>query len=258
MKPIREVSRVERIERALSVIEGLTLLKHDAIVPNAEFEQFSAELYRIAHCALGQCGSVDVKKTTGCSAWFEDIEVLEKTLKELGIMDVDQIAKEQNTLEKSRNKLAFILKEYDQKIVFAESCTAGLCSATLAQLDGISKYLCGSAVTYMPEVKQKWLQVNKETIDKHTCESQEIADEMAMNVLKNTPLADWGVSIVGIIGQANEWFVYVTVARRFPDSYQLLLKNYSKLKSANRIDRQRESVQIAYNAVTEQMMRSFI
>ncbi len=54
-------------------------------------------------------------------------------------------------------RLVDVLKRLDTKIVFAESCTAGLVSATLARVPGVSAYLCGSAVTYRDEVKTAWV-----------------------------------------------------------------------------------------------------
>jgi len=50
-------------------------------------------------------------------------------------------------LSSEAKRLAQILEEQNRKIVFAESCTGGLVSATLTQIPGISSYHCGSAVT---------------------------------------------------------------------------------------------------------------
>ena len=83
------------------------------------------------------------------------------------------------------------------KIVFAESCTAGLVSALLAQVPGISKWLCGSAVTYQEETKQSWLQVDSEMLSKHSAVSSQVTEAMARNALINTPHAELAVAVTG-------------------------------------------------------------
>ena len=44
-------------------------------------------------------------------------------------------------------------------LVLAESCTGGLAAAALATIPGISRWFCGSAVTYRDQTKIDWLAV---------------------------------------------------------------------------------------------------
>lgn len=110
-----------------------------------------------------------------------------------------------------------VLCERGEKIVFAESCTAGMVSATLATIPGASKCLCGSFVTYHPKMKRKILGVKKKTIRKHTTESPQVAQQMAIGALKASD-ADWSASIVGHFGpdspEDKDGKVWVAIAQR--------------------------------------------
>ncbi len=96
--------------------------------------------------------------------------------------------------------LVEILMRLDAKIVFAESCTGGLVAATLAQIPGVSKVLCGSAVTYRDEVKVAWVDVDPQTIAEKTAVCGEVALQMAAGVLSSTPSARFSVSVTGHLG----------------------------------------------------------
>jgi len=96
--------------------------------------------------------------------------------------------------------LAEQLKAADKRIVFAESCTAGLVSATLARIPGISQYLCGSAVTYRNDTKIQWLEVTQNAIAHAGVVSAVVARQMASGVLQATPEADLAVAITGHLG----------------------------------------------------------
>jgi len=86
-----------------------------------------------------------------------------------------------------------------EKLVFAESCTAGNVSAEFAKIPGASKCLCGSFVTYRPKMKRRVLGVKKATIKKHTTESPQVAKQMALGAFEVSE-ADWAVSVVGHFG----------------------------------------------------------
>ena len=160
-------------------------------------------------------------------------------------------------LEFTRDRLARILKESDMKVVFAESCTAGLCSAFIGQHEGISKYLCGSVVTYRPQSKIDWLQVNKDTIKEHSCESMAVAEEMAIHVLEKTTEANFSAAVVGdISGYIDDCMIYVAIYRNphviDPVGGRIPVKDFTSvctLKEITRENRQREAVQIVYESL---------
>jgi nicotinamide-nucleotide amidase len=96
--------------------------------------------------------------------------------------------------------LARCLQRYQVRVVFAESCTAGLVSAALATVPGISTWLCGSAVTYQDDTKARWLSVSESDLTQYTAVSPKVAQSMALGVLLATPQADLAVSITGHLG----------------------------------------------------------
>lgn len=91
------------------------------------------------------------------------------------------------------------LIEKNITIAAAESCTAGLFTATLAEIPGISSILSESIVTYANEAKEKYLGVKHETLEKFGAVSKETAFEMAEGIRMRSK-ADIGISITGLAG----------------------------------------------------------
>ena len=96
--------------------------------------------------------------------------------------------------------LAAQLATSRQKIVFAESCTAGMAAALLGGCPGISAWLCGSAVTYREATKTQWLDIAPDLLDQFSAESAEATAQMAEAVLKKTTEANLAVAITGHLG----------------------------------------------------------
>ena len=95
---------------------------------------------------------------------------------------------------------AAALRRAGWRVVFAESCTAGLVSATLGSLAGISEHLCGSAVTYRNQTKQDWLGVSQESLSNPGPVSRDVVRQMARGVLRSTGEADLSLAITGHLG----------------------------------------------------------
>lgn len=87
-------------------------------------------------------------------------------------------------------------------ISFAESCTGGLCCATLVSVTDVSQVLDMSFTTYANEAKMKLLGVNAETILSHGVVSEEVACEMAKGVC-NVANSEVGVGVTGIAGPSG-------------------------------------------------------
>lgn len=142
-------------------------------------------------------------------------------------------------------QLANALTERQLRVVLAESCTAGLASAALAQVPGISEWHCGSAVTYREGTKEAWLDVSATDIKQHTAVSEPVARQMAAGVLRETPEADFAASITGHLGpKAPPGFdgvAFVAVARRDGESIEVLDVHRVDLKTTERVDRQNEA-----------------
>jgi PncC family amidohydrolase len=121
-------------------------------------------------------------------------------------------------LQAAAKRLGRLLKQYDRKVVFAESCTGGLVSAALTAVPGISKWHCGSAVVYQVDTKAKWLGISPAILKKPGPVSRVVAAEMANRVLQNTPHADLAASVTGHLGpdspRNQDGLVYIGVADR--------------------------------------------
>lgn len=117
-------------------------------------------------------------------------------------------------------KLHRSLQQSDQRIVLAESCTAGRIAATLGCLPGISNYLCGSFVVYRNESKARWLGIPPTLLDDPRIGpiSAEVTRLLALAILQHTPEAALGLAITGDIGPnaplENDGVVYCAVVNR--------------------------------------------
>ena len=89
MNSIYECDRVERLERALLVLEGLTFLQEHDETP------FVSEVYQIAHAALGFCGAKDHHDKT----WLGAIPKWEEILKEKKVINVEKVLNERSKQE---------------------------------------------------------------------------------------------------------------------------------------------------------------
>lgn len=156
-------------------------------------------------------------------------------------------------------RLAQRLAERRCRIVFAESCTAGLIAATLAAVPGISRWLCGSAVTYREATKQTWLGVSEQTLAQFTAVSAQVAQQMAWGVLEKTPEADLAVSITGHLGPGApaslDGIAFVGWCFRPATSPAAVTVERLQLAAASRGERQRDAakaaLQIALDALAE-------
>ena len=121
-------------------------------------------------------------------------------------------------LEKWSGRIASLLIESDLRIVFAESCTAGLLASVLGAVPGISACLCGSLVTYREATKTQWLGVTKDQLSRFTAVSEVVARQMVQGALSATPEADLAVSITGHLGPDapadQDGIVFVGIGRR--------------------------------------------
>lgn len=86
-----------------------------------------------------------------------------------------------------------------RRIATAESCTAGLLAARLADRAGASDYLVGGVVSYANEAKAELLGVDPELIAQHGAVSEPVAEAMAAGALQRFS-ADTAVAITGVAG----------------------------------------------------------
>ncbi|SHH15877.1 CinA family protein [Halobaculum gomorrense] len=91
------------------------------------------------------------------------------------------------------------LRDADQTIATAESCTGGLIGSLVTDVPGSSDYFDRSVVTYSYDAKLEELAVPREFLDEEGAVSESVARAMARGV-RDTAGVDWGVSTTGIAG----------------------------------------------------------
>lgn len=91
------------------------------------------------------------------------------------------------------------LKKRQKSITAAESLTAGLFQATLADFSGVSAIFNGGFVTYSLEEKSKMLDISERELKKHGVVSEFTARKMAERARLKTQ-SDYGVSLTGVAG----------------------------------------------------------
>lgn len=94
------------------------------------------------------------------------------------------------------------LRSKNLKIATAESCTGGLLSKRITDIPGASDVFDCGICSYSNDIKQKLLSVNKDSLEKFTAISEEVAREMASGV-RAVSNADIGLSITGVAGPGD-------------------------------------------------------
>ncbi|MEM9138003.1 MAG: competence/damage-inducible protein A [Cyanobacteria bacterium P01_F01_bin.42] len=92
-----------------------------------------------------------------------------------------------------------LLRNQNQTLAVAESCTGGGLGARLTEIAGSSDYFIGGVIAYQNDVKVKLLQVKPGDLDEYGAVSSQVAAQMAQGIqsLLNT---SWGIGITGIAG----------------------------------------------------------
>lgn len=155
-------------------------------------------------------------------------------------------------------KLAAALQQKkSDRVVFAESCTAGMVAALLGQIAGISNWHCGSAVTYRQSAKQQWLDVSPATLENYSAESLETTQEMAIGVLQKTDEATISAAVTGHLGPNAptdiDGKIFVALARRVGDSIDIVATKEIKLAQTKRAERQFEAATIVLDTTRDQI-----
>ena len=143
------------------------------------------------------------------------------------------------------------LAKRKETIVFAESCTGGLLSSSITSISGSSQVFKGSIVSYSNELKNSLLNISKEKLTKYGAVSEEICEDMAINV-KEKLGADWSIAISGIAGpnggskEKPIGLVYISISG--PNNH---ITNIKKIfnTTRNRIEIQTLSVNVCLNSL---------
>jgi len=84
----------------------------------------------------------------------------------------------------------------------AESCTGGLVGEMLTAVPGSSRYYLGGVVAYANEVKQQWLHVSPQTLERHGAVSEAVARAMAAGA-RAVFGSSYALAVTGIAGPAG-------------------------------------------------------
>lgn len=112
------------------------------------------------------------------------------------------------------------LKARGDRLVLAESCTAGLVAAEMGKIPGISEFMCGSMVVYRTPTKKAWLGISSDLLENSSIGpvSAHVTLALAVAILERTPEATVAAAITGHLGPfAPPWMdgqVYCVVVRR--------------------------------------------
>ncbi len=96
-----------------------------------------------------------------------------------------------------------LLKEQGKTVATAESCTAGLLSKRLTDVNGSSDVFSMGIAAYSADIKAKVLGVPKDIIDEKGTVSREVAESMATNVRRLSGCT-YGIGITGVAGESYE------------------------------------------------------
>ncbi len=92
-----------------------------------------------------------------------------------------------------------LLRQRNETICIAESCTGGGLGASLASIPGASDMFLGGVIAYNNSVKRNLLKVPSQLIQEHGAVSKQVVTAMAEGARKVFG-ADWAIAITGIAG----------------------------------------------------------
>ncbi|NUC71209.1 CinA family protein [Haloterrigena sp. SYSU A558-1] len=96
-------------------------------------------------------------------------------------------------------EIADALRDREETLAVAESCTGGLIGAAITAVPGASDYFDSGLTTYAYDAKRRHLGVSREALDEHGAVSEPVAREMARGVRDVTDVT-WGIATTGIAG----------------------------------------------------------
>ncbi|WP_254530515.1 CinA family protein [Natrinema gelatinilyticum] len=96
-------------------------------------------------------------------------------------------------------KIGDVLRDAEETLAVAESCTGGLIGAAITAVPGASDYFDAGLTTYAYDAKRRHLGVSRESLDEHGAVSEPVAREMAQGI-RDVADVTWGVSTTGVAG----------------------------------------------------------
>ena len=107
------------------------------------------------------------------------IKTVADQVKQLYVLIEDVIVGESND-ESLVHAVVQLLKDKNQTVSTAESCTGGKVASLITEIPGASQIFMGSTITYATQSKVDILDVDADIIDKYSVVSEQVAIEMAV------------------------------------------------------------------------------
>lgn len=124
-------------------------------------------------------------------------KMLEKETEKLrALIATNYFGEDEDTLEKV---VGNILKERNETMATAESCTGGHLAAKITKMPGASQFYKGSIIAYANEIKKQLLNVSADTLEKHGAVSEETVVAMVESLLRVMQV-EGGIATSGIAG----------------------------------------------------------
>lgn len=127
---------------------------------------------------------------------------------------------------------------------FAESCTGGRLSASVAEFPGVSDIFLGSVVSYAYQAKVDLLGVSWDTLKSEGAVSEKIASQMAEGC-RRCLKSSWSVAITGVAGPTGGTPDKPVGTVWFAVSGPNFDRAEKKLFSGDRVQIQQQSVEFA-------------
>ncbi len=118
-------------------------------------------------------------------------------------------------------KLGAQLRNREETVAVAESCTGGLIGSRITDIPGASAYFELGLITYAYGSKLQALTVPRETLDEHGAVSEPTAAAMARGI-RDRAGAQWGIATTGVAGptggteETPVGTVYIGIAHAAP------------------------------------------
>jgi nicotinamide-nucleotide amidase len=120
----------------------------------------------------------------------------QETEKLRALIATNYFGEDEDTLEKV---VGNILKERNETMATAESCTGGHLAAKITKMPGASQFYKGSIIAYANEIKKQLLNVSADTLEKHGAVSEETVVAMVESLLRVMQV-EGGIATSGIAG----------------------------------------------------------
>ena len=202
MKQIMEQSILPELQKRFHT----NTILHRTILTHGIAESMLAEKLETWENALPKCISLAYLPSPGLNrlrltARGENHDELESIV-DFEVKKLYQIIPEHIFGEADQNMAQVVgdlLKNKNQTLSTAESCTGGNIAHVITLNSGSSEYFTGSVVAYSNSVKSAILNVQPEILEKHGAVSQQVVEAMAIGV-KNRLQTDYAIATSGIAG----------------------------------------------------------